>query len=205
MRYIFFILLTLLTVSTPFVLFAQTESTSTATSTKSGGIFSTVLDTVNEFREDIQETVLPQDQSVLSKRTQKRIINLAANISNRLNGISDRMTQIAGRLEDRIEKQTVEGYDVTAAQSSLMAAQNALETARKDLTTIDNKVLAAVGSPDPKTAWIEVRATYIAARDNIKLAHTELKNTISNLKSATLHPVSPQAATTTKSTEVTTE
>jgi hypothetical protein len=205
MRFIFSIFFTFVAVSTPVTLLAQTESTSTATSTEPGGIFSTVIDTVNEFREDIQGTVAPQNQAVLSERTQKRIINLAANISNRLDGISDRMTQIAGRLEKRIEKQASEGYDVTAAQNSLNAARAALETARKDLSTIDRKVVATVGSTNPKAGWKDVRATYIVARDNIKVAHTELRNTIVNLKSATQPPAPTETATTTESTEAITE
>lgn len=205
MRYIYSIIFTFVVVCTPLSLLAQTESTSTASSTESGGIFSSVIDTVNEFREGIQETVAPQDQSVLTERTQKRIINLAANISNRLDGISARMTQIAGRLEDRIEKQAAEGYDVTAAQNSLNAAKSALETSKRDLSTIDRKVLNAVGSPDPKTGWKDVRATYITARDNIKIAHTELRNTLSNLKSATQPSAPTETATTTESTEVTPE
>lgn len=205
MCYGYLIIFALLVVATPAAIFAQTESTSTATSSDSGGIFSGVLDTVNEFREDVQETVSPKDQSVLSARTQKRIINLAANISNRLDGISDRMTQIAGRLEKRIEKQSSEGYDVTAAKNSLGSAKRALETARKDLSTIDRKVLAAVGSPDPKTGWKDVRATYIIARDNIRIAHTELRNTIGNLKSATLPPAQAETATSTESNETTIE
>lgn len=203
MRYGYLIIFALVVAYPPTAIFAQSESTSTATSTESGGIFSDVLDTVNEFRQDVQETVLPQDQSVLSERTQKRIINLAANISNRLDGISDRMTQIAGRLEKRIEKQSSEGYDVTAARNSLAAAKTALETARQDLSTIDRKVLAVVGSPNPKTAWIDVRATYIIARDNIKIAHSELRNTIGNLKSATQPPAQTEAATSTESSETT--
>ncbi len=203
MRYLYSISLTLIFAATPLVLLAQTEATSTATSTESGGgIFSTVIDTVNEFREDVQETVLPQDQSVLSARTQERIINLAANISNRLDGISDRMAQIAGRLEKRIEKQSSEGYDVTAARNSLNAAKKSLEAARTDLKTIDKKVISAVTSQDPKTGWKEVRATYIIARDNIKVAHTELRNTIVNLKSATQPAPSAEQATTTPNTEV---
>ena len=205
MRIIFSIFFTFVAISTPLALLAQTESTSTATSTEPGGIFSTVIDTVNEFRQDVQGTVAPQNQSVLSERTQKRIINLAANISNRLDGIHDRMTQIAGRLEDRIEKQASEGYEVTAAQNSLAAARVALETARRDLSTIDRKVVSAVGSPDPKTGWKDVHATYIVARDNIKIAHTELRNTISNLKSATQLPSPTETATTTETTEVTPE
>lgn len=200
MRYIYSFIFTLIVVSTPFVLFAQTESTSTATSTESGGIFSTVLEAVSGLGQDIQQTVAPQNQAVLSERTQKRIINLAANISNRLDGISDRLTQIAGRLEERIEKQAAEGYDVTAAQNSLAAARSALETSRKDLSTIDRKVVSAVGSTDPKAGWKEVRTTYVIARDNIKIAHTELRNTLSNLKSATQAPAPTETATTTEET-----
>lgn len=208
MRYIYSIIFTLIIIGAPAVLLAQTDAVATSTASSSepgGGIFSGVFDTVNELRENVQEKVLPQDQSVLNERTQKRIINLAANISNRLDGISDRMAQIAGRLEKRIEKQSSEGYDVTAARNSLTAAKSALETARKDLSTIDKKVLAAVGSPDPKAGWKDVRATYIIARDNIKVAHSELRNTIGNLKSATLPPPPTDTATTTESNEVTTE
>ena len=202
MRFLYSIIFTLVVVGTPFVLFAQTESTSSATSTESGGIFSTVLDAVSGLGQDIQETVAPQNQAVLSERTQKRIINLAANISNRLDGISDRLTQIAGRLDERIAKQAAEGYDVSAAQNSLAAARSALETSRRDLSTIDRKVVSAVGSTDPKAGWKEVRATYVIARDNIKIAHTELRNTLSNLKSATQPPAPTETAT---STEETTE
>ena len=202
MRFIFSIFFTIVVVGTPLVLLAQTESTSTASTTEPGGIFSSVIDTVNEFKEDIQQTVAPQDQAVLSERTQKRIINLAANISNRLDGISARMTQIAGRLEQRIEKQAAEGYDVTSARNSLAAARNALEASSRDLSTIDRKVVGAVGSPDPKTGWKEVRATYVTARDNIKVAHAELRNTISALKSAAPIPPPEQTSTSTEPTEV---
>ena len=69
--------------------------------------------------------------------------------------------------------------------------------------TIEERISGV--AQDPKTGWKEVRATYIIARDNIKVAHSELRNTIGNLKSATLPPPPTDTATTTESNEVTTE
>lgn len=159
--------------------------TTTASSTESnGGIFESVIERVSDVAETVQEQVTPAEpeKAVLSARSQERITNLAANISNRFDAIIARLQNITSRLDTRIEKLNAAQVDTTGAKQSLNAAQTALDAARADMRGIDEKVLRVVGSTDPKSEWREVRATFVSARDNIKVAHSELRNTVTQLK-----------------------
>lgn len=191
-----FFTLTLITLSPFAVLHAQTT---TASSTETGGgILNSVLQNVTDIKETVQEKIEgkpPAGNPALKKETQTRIINLAANISNRFDGIIARLENISGRLNKRIEKQAAEGYDVQAAQASLQAANTALSDAKNQMRDIDAAVVGAIGSSDPRGEWKKVRVTYLTARDAIRIAHTELKNTVSNLKNA--QPVTVESTSTT--------
>ncbi len=161
--------------------------TSTASSTESGGIFDTVVESVSNITETVQEQLplpKPEAKSVLSERAQERITNLAANISNRFDGIIARLQNIINRLNTRIEKLEATGADVSQAKQSLASAGVALEAARDDLDDIDDAVATVVGSPDPKTEWQGVRAKFISAREHVRTAHSELRATVAHLKNA---------------------
>lgn len=168
---------------TPFlVLHAQTT---TASSTN--GIIENVIQNVTDIKDTVQEHLpgsAPQHNPSLQRRTEERIINLAANISNRLEGVTARLQNISSRLNMRLEKQATDGYDVSVARVSLEAANNALKNARSQMDGIDEAVRAAVGSNNPRGEWVKVRIKFITARDEIRTAHSELKSTVSNLKSA---------------------
>lgn len=170
--------------------------TTTASTTESGGFFEAVIENITGVKETVED-IVPKSQSVLSVATEKRLTNLAANISNRLDGLNARLRHISGRLETRINKQAEAGYNVDQARASLANANELLATAENDLKNIDNDVYRAFRSLNPKEGWREVRATYIRARDNIRGAHVELKNTVAALKSAT---PAAQIATSTAST-----
>lgn len=137
--------------------------------------------------------------TVLKKRTQERVRNLAANISNRLDAIIARLENISARLNTRIEKLNQTGTDTSAAAASLDKARTALSAAKEQMKGIDGAVATALGSRDPKTQWQSIRIKFITTRDNIRTAHTELKNTIVNLKSAP--PAAPVEQTATSSNE----
>ncbi len=157
--------------------------TTTASTTGGDSFFDAVIENITGIKDTVEEAV-PTSQSVLSTATEKRLTNLAANISNRLDGLGARLRQIAGRLEARINTQAEAGYNVDAPRASLANANELLSTAENDLKDIDNEVYRAFRSLTPKEDWRQVRATYIRARDNIRAAHTELKNTVTALKSA---------------------
>jgi DNA anti-recombination protein RmuC len=162
--------------------------TSTASSTETGSIFDSVIENVTEIKQTVQDQIQgsPTERNVaLARRTQERIINLAANISNRFDGIIARLQNITDRLNQRIEKQASLGYNVDSARSSLNSAESSLNQARNELSQIDQAVISAIGGTAPKAEWKEVRQKYINARDSIRIAHAELRNTIINLKSAT--------------------
>ena len=176
----------------PFFSYAQGDASSTASSTESGGFFETILENVVGIKDTVTES--PTTQSVLSVATQKRLTNLAANISNRLEGLTMRMRQIASRVGQRIDKQEAAGYNVDSARASLEKSYTLLNSASEQLKYIDKDVYNTFRSQDPKTEWRKVRGTYISARDTIREAHTELKTTVSLLKSAT--PIAPVATST---------
>jgi hypothetical protein len=167
--------------------FAVLDAQTTTASSTPDGILNSVLQNVTDIKETVQEKIQRKDVAenpALPKKSQTRVINLAANISNRFDGVIYRLENISGRLNTRIEKQASEGYDVSTARASLEAANTALRDAKQQMHGIDEAVLGAIGSTDPRGEWKTVRTKYTTARDAIKLAYTELKNTVTNLKNA---------------------
>lgn len=201
MQFGFFSMVLFSLVVLPTTLAAQTT---TASSTESGGFFETVLNSVTGITEGVQEQITgekPLKDAVLTKRIQERIINLAANISNRFDGLIARLENIANRLQVRIDKERSEGYDMSAAETSLSTARSELAAAKAEMRDIDTSVLAAVGSVDPRGEWRGVRVQFLTARDHIKASHTALRETILNLKGASLGlPPAPTASSTASST-----
>ncbi len=192
-RFVTFFVMTL--VFTPAVTFGQ-EATSSVATTTDGGFFEAIIDRVENIGGDSNDTPEAGSLSPLPPRTQERLTNLAANISNRLEGLADRLENISLRLDRRIKKLEATGYNVAEAQTSLTAAKQSLQEARTSLSTIDKDVYDALRSPDPLTEWKTVRSTYIEARDSLRRSHTHLRETIASLKSATpLQP--PEEATST--------
>ena len=198
MRVSIFIIALLFLGAIPQFSFAQSEATTTASTTESGGFFEAVIENISGLKDTVTE-VVPQSKGVLSATTEKRLTNLAANISNRLDGLNARLRQISSRLEVRINKQAEAGYNVDQARASLATANELLATASNNLKNIDQDVYRAFRSLTPKEDWRKVRATYIEARDTIRAAHTELKNTVVLLKSST--PAAPVATSTASTTQ----
>lgn len=179
----------------PAFTLAQGES-STSTASSTGGFFEAVIENVQNITNNVTEQVSPSEQSPLDIRTEERLTNLAANISNRLEGFTDRLYQISNRLKRRIDKLKQEGYDVSLAEASLAQANTNLDAARHELNTIDRDVYRAFRSTDPRTKWKEVRSKYVRTRDTIKTAHGELRNTLSHLKNVSKPVVEETASST---------
>jgi len=136
----------------------------------------------------------------LRPQTQTRIINLAANISNRLDAYINRLQNIATRLSSRLDKLQATGVEVTTARASLGRAQTALDAAKSDMAGIDQAVAAVSGSNEPVRAWREVRVRFLSARDNIRVAFTELRTVMTDIREALAAPPTAPATTTTEIT-----
>ncbi len=126
---------------------------------------------------------------ILQERTQARITNLAANISNRLDAYINRLQNIATRFGTRMDKLEATGVDVTIARASLARAQVALDAAVLEMSDIDERVAQVTGSPEPRQAWRDVQVSYLKTRDNIRTAFTELRTVLIDLRGALSNPV----------------
>lgn len=140
--------------------------------------------------------VIDSRQAALQPVAQTRITNLAANLSNRLDASVRRLTNVAGRLEQRIQKMEAEGFTVTEARNSHRAALAQLQVATISLQTIDAEVAAFVGSSDPLTAWVRLENIYGTIGTQVITAHTALRESVQTLESASLPPTAPASTTT---------
>lgn len=131
-----------------------------------------------------RQAVADERRAALTERLQERFTNLAANMSNRMEAAITRLSNIANRLESRIDKLQANNVDTAAAEATLASARLSLNEATTALTNIDIDVAEFVSAEDARTAWTTTRTQFVTARDHIKTAHTELRATIAALKSA---------------------
>ncbi len=179
-----------------YVLIAQAEeatSTQTATTTteekKLGQFHKTSTSTENttstEARTPEQRQELRQEQqSALRETIQQRIINLSANMSNRMEAAIERFYNIIGRLESRIGKLKQTGVDTAIVETKLREATQLLAEAKTKLNNIDNLVYSATTSTQPKSDWKIVRETYLETGRLIRASHQALRETVALLKTA---------------------
>lgn len=121
-------------------------------------------------------------RTTLNERAQERIVNLAANMSNRIDAVITRMQNIADRIATRIDKLTGADVDTVTATSALASAQLSIDAAREAMVGIDTEVAIAVGAADPRTSWQTVAGTYTEVRDHLKTAHAEIKASVTALQ-----------------------
>jgi hypothetical protein len=130
-----------------------------------------------------RQAVQEGKRTVLNERTQERIINLAANMSNRIEATTARLQNISNRLVSRIEKMEGSEVDTDTAIAALASAQISLDAASAAMENIDTEVTQAVGSEDMRSTWFTVKNTYVTATNHLKTAHSEIVASVAALKS----------------------
>jgi len=123
-------------------------------------------------------------RNALSELIQKRVINLAANISNRFDAAAARLTNISGRLDSRIEKLKSQGVNTEIAEAELAEAQTALSEVTNGMRAIDEIVYESVTSETPRQTWQEVRTLFGEAKTDLLAAKTSLRAAVAALKVA---------------------
>ncbi|MFM2424275.1 MAG: hypothetical protein RLZZ70_666 [Candidatus Parcubacteria bacterium] len=124
-------------------------------------------------------------RTTLPRTAQMRIMNLAANISNRFDASVRRLTNIQTRLESRAAKLDSEGLNTAPAREKLAEATSHIDEAAKDLATIDTAVALFVGSETPRDRWQILKETYRGIAEEIKLSHQATVEALLLLRSAT--------------------
>jgi hypothetical protein len=150
-------------------------------------------------RQEQRAEVRADRQAALGEIRQQRVLNLSANISNRMDAAIARIFSVIERLESRILKMKEAGLDTAAAETKLREAAEHIASARALISNIDALVYNATTSEQPHTNWQGVRATYQEAARLIRASHQSLRETIALLKSSVPRP------TTSSSTPETTE
>jgi hypothetical protein len=139
---------------------------------------------VRTERIETRQTVREERQAALTSIKQQRILNLAANISNRMEAAIERIFNIIDRLETRIKKLNELGINTSSAEARLREAAQVVSEARAKLNNIDSLVQNATTAAEPKTAWQTVRQTYIETGSLIRKSHQSLREVITLLKAA---------------------
>jgi len=135
-------------------------------------------------------------KDALEARTQERVTNLAANMSNRMEAVIERLQNITNRLESRLTKLSNSGLDTTASAAALASAQLSLDAAIVEISNIDAAVFATVSSADVGNSWTTLKTKFTTIKDSIKTAHRELRSSITLLKEASLKARAEQSAET---------
>lgn len=168
----------------------QTLAQSTTTATSSTSSTTPVVETPAPAARPVIEP------RALTVAAQTRLINLAANVSNRLDAYVRRIANVTDRLESRANKLSESGLDVAPARAKIAEAKSELDKARQSLQNIDTAVNNFVKSENPRTYWQQVKATYMSARDAIKAAHRATVEALLLLKTASLPPAPVTASST---------
>lgn len=133
-----------------------------------------------EKRQELKE----EKKSALREIIQQRIINLSANISNRMEAVIERFYNIIERLETRIEKLKQTDVNTASAAAKLREAAQLIAEAKTKLNNIDNLVYSATTSTQPESDWKVVRETYQEAGRLIRASHQALRETVALLKTS---------------------
>lgn len=117
---------------------------------------------------------LAQAQSndfALDQRDQTRVINLAANMTNRAEAMGKRITDINDRLNSGYTWiKTNREANLPQFEENYLAVNNFVFLNQTILNTIDQDIYSAVTSNNPKQNWNIVKNTYLQMQDNLSQA-----------------------------------
>lgn len=150
-----------------------------------------------EDDKELTQEVTSTNERPLTASQQDRIINLAANISNRLDMALTRLQNIHTRMESRAELLTSSGQDTTSATDTLTQSKALLTQIKTRLETIDSKVYSATTAPTPRTAWVLVRNEYVAIATDLRSSKELQTRALAELKTTTPIQLPPESASST--------
>lgn len=131
-----------------------------------------------------RKEMVEERRAALSEQAQKRIINLSANISNRVDAAILRFTNIINRFNSRIDKLDERGVDTSVAKTHIDAASTALNSAKTRMANIDALVNTSVTSETPREQWQAVKQSMIATKTDLQTVKSELQTALAALKEA---------------------
>ena len=158
------------------VAFAETATTSSATTTKEAALLK-----IQELKNKIASTT-SGIKSDIENRIGKKLDSQRAKIANEFVVAIRNLKKLADKVEAIITKLELSGKDLSTQKALLSAAREKIVVAENDVTALEN-ALAATTTPATKKAIIKTAKTESEkARASIKAAHKAIVNVISSLK-----------------------
>ncbi|OIP77152.1 MAG: hypothetical protein AUK16_02435 [Parcubacteria group bacterium CG2_30_44_11] len=133
---------------------------------------------------EVRQAALVERRAALDVRAQKRITNLAANISNRMDAAVARLNQIIDRLTARTTELEAKGVDTVEAEVHIADAKTAVDAAAALLADIDEEMASVTGSESPREKWTAVREIFLNVKAELVKARESLRAAVASLKAA---------------------
>lgn len=153
-----------------------------------------------EFQTKLQ-TLKDEKKKLVVERLDRRLTEINQNQTNKMNERLTRMTEIAGRIQERITALAGQGVDTTAAQTSLDNAKTAIESSQTAVAdqagreyvialTDEAALKNAVGTTTSQlhADLTAVHKTVITAKQALATAHKTLLSIGPNLNEAVPPP-----------------
>lgn len=180
------LVLAVLLVSGAFVASAQTTSNTTLPAASETATTSSVAPAARPAFDTApnRATITPGLRSSLNEQKQQRIRNLATNIANRIDAANSRLSQIADRLEQRIDKSAADSVDTESSTQALANARNLLSNNTQTAATLDQRIFTIVTSENPRQDWRALRQTIGTLKDDLVTTRDKLVTSARSLQAA---------------------
>jgi hypothetical protein len=139
-----------------------------------------------EERADTVRTAVTERLAGLREEQQNRFINLVRNVFARMDAAITRLTNIADRIETRIETLKASGVDVTLATKPLEEAQSKLGEAKRRLDAVKRDAEDGLVSDAPRERFSTAREEFKAIRDLIRESFILLRESLAELRDAAI-------------------
>lgn len=130
---------------------------------------------------------------------QKRLTDLAANISNRIDAATNRLASIDTRIYSRANKIEAQGFTVTDGRSYADQAMDRITIVQNNMKDIDSQVAKTVTSTQPQADWTNIKNTFVNAKNDLIQAKALLLQAVAALRADESSKTTQITSTTTTS------
>lgn len=132
------------------------------------------------------------NENPLTADEQTRVVNLAANMSNKIDAATYRFEEISARVFSRVKKMEAEQYDMGLVWPHLQASAASIENIKAQMQGMDFFAVV-IQSEDPAAAWTETREKYLAAAVELGKVKQSLQSAVTEMKASLLKGKNPVA------------
>ena len=139
-------------------------------------------------------------EAALTASEQDRLVNLGANISNRIDATVFRLEQIRDRMQKRLPQLGLEAELASDITKRLERIDPFLSEIRSSMNTIDADMQSVAQAENPKARWRDVRVRYLSSKQNLREVRDMLVNAFLLMEDPSSFSPEPAAATSTATT-----